>query len=144
MWITNSFSNQKCRLAMAQEAMASYNFFMGVQKNSPFIEPLNKEYVICHVAYYLKTYFYIIWFWATIIHLLLIIDHFGGVRLDFKNTGKRKWFPGRPRVHCNTTAEENRLNLLNGHDSNWSNSMCHLESSLLATRWLWFYSSTNF
>ncbi len=49
MWITNSFSNQKCRLAMAQEAMASYNFFMGVQKNSPFIEPLNKEYVISNL-----------------------------------------------------------------------------------------------
>ncbi len=30
---------------MAQEAMASNNYFMGLQKNSSFAMELNKEYV---------------------------------------------------------------------------------------------------
>ena len=44
-WIPKTIINQECRLAIAQEKMAEVNYYMGVQKNSPFINQLNKEFV---------------------------------------------------------------------------------------------------
>jgi len=44
-WISKTIIKRECRLAIAQEAMGTNNYLMGIQKNSPFINQLNKEYL---------------------------------------------------------------------------------------------------
>jgi len=78
-YVKKTMSNGKCQLTMGQETMAFMNLFMAVPKNSPYVQELNKEYVLSIITTTLFNGYCIL--------LNMIIDRFGGIHWVCKRTG---------------------------------------------------------